>query len=103
MRIGSINGNTAISAYDTSNEEAAIRKQILSLNKELRSLSSEEEEEQETAVKKKELERQIAELEQKLQQIRRQASQNSRTKSDTDDNEDRIKESGKGEYIDVFV
>ena len=47
MRIGSINGNMAVSAYGTSREESAIRKQIMSLKKELQQLSSEEDEEQE--------------------------------------------------------
>ena len=103
MRIGSVNGNMAISAYGTSQEESAIRKQIISLKKELQQISSEKNEEQEVAIKQREIEQQIAQLEQKLQQIKREESRNSKVQSDKSDEEDRLKEPGKGEYIDTYI
>ena len=103
MRIGSINGNMAISAYGTSQEESAIRKQIVSLKKELQQISSEEDEEQEAALKQREIERQIAQLEQKLQQIKMEESRKNKVESGTSDEEERLKEPGKGEYIDTYI
>lgn len=103
MRIGSVNGNIAISAYGTSQEESAIRKQIISLKKELRQISSEEDEEQEAAIKQREIEQQIAQLEQKLQQIKREEALNNKVQSDKSDKEERLKEPGKGEYIDTYI
>ena len=105
MRIGSINGNMAVSAYGTSREESAIRKQIMSLKKELQQLSSEEDEEQEqeTAIKQREIEQQIAQLEQKLQPIKREDALNNRAQSDTSEEDERVKEPGKGKYIDTYI
>ena len=74
MRIGSVSGNMAISAYGTSQEESAIRKQIILLKKEPQQISSEKDEEQEAAVKQREIDRQIAQLEQKLQQVKMEIS-----------------------------
>ena len=60
MRIGSVSGSSAVQAADTSKEEAAIRKQIVMLRKELQSVDNEKLEKQEAAAKKKEIEQQIA-------------------------------------------
>ena len=103
MRIGSVNGNMAISAYGTSREESAIRKQIISLKKELQQLSNEEDEEQAAAIKQREIEQQITQLEQKLQQVKREESRNNKVQTGTSDEEERLKEPGKGEYIDTYI
>ncbi|MBO4781844.1 MAG: FlxA-like family protein [Lachnospiraceae bacterium] len=106
MRIGSINGNMAVSAYGTSREESAIRKQILSLKKELQQVSSseDEDEEQEAAIKQREIEQQIARLEQKLQQLKREKNQNSTVQLSTDTSEEEmVKEPGKGTYVDTYI
>ena len=105
MRIGSVSGNMAVSAYGTSREESAIRKQILSLKKELQQLNSteEEEEQQETAIKQREIEQQIAQLEQKLQQVKREEARNNKLQSDTSDKDRLIKEPGKGVNIDTYI
>ena len=101
MSVGSISGVPAISANDFSREESAIRKQIITLKKELQAISSEEGDEKEIAIKKKEIEQQIIQLEQKLQEIKRQENQNRNDQLSTDDTGTR--EPGKGEYIDVFL
>lgn len=103
MSVGSISGVPATSTNDFSREESAIRKQIITLKKELQAISSEEGDEKEIAIKKKEIEQQIIQLEQKLQEIKRQENQNRNGQLSTDDTEIRSKEPGKGVYIDEFL
>ena len=106
MRIGSINGNMAVSAYGTSREESAIRKRILALKKELQQVSSsDDEEEQEAAIRQREIEQQIAQLEQKIQQLKREDNRQStmETIELSVSQEDMVKEPGKGMYVDTYV
>lgn len=110
MYIENINTNpvTSTSNNDISREESAIKNQILSLQKKLQTISKETQDEKEAEQKKKEIEQQISQLEQKLQALKHQSSTQSGSKF-TDTNQyninlkDKIKELGKGNYIDAYL
>ena len=101
MRIESISGNSTVSMSDTSREEAAIRKQILTLKKELQEVSNEEGDEKEIARQKKEIEQQIARLQQQLQQLKTENSQGNSSGLNSASGET-LKEPGKGLYVDEY-
>ncbi len=105
MKIEGLNQNTEPALRGMgSSEEAAIQKQIQSLRKELGELEKKGELSQEEAKKKNDLMQRIAELEQRLQQIKggKQAAKTDK-KEEGQSITEQTKEEGKGDTIDERI